>query len=393
MNHYEILGIDKDSTIDEIKKAYRKLAIKNHPDKTPNDKNKKKKEELFKKITESYQILSDPKQKEEYDCSLGYNSSIKQLLERMSGENNMYSFLIKNFVINNIDCIYTYTIDKFKTELINYFRENILLFTKTYGISSSFILDFIMNSFKEEKIEPENIEYHMKIKLDDIFIKKKKLIKVNRKIFCKSCSGNINLYKCKNCMNIYDNNIICSKCDIWNFEEVKCNKCTNGYINNEKIFDVPLNVNKVIFCKEGDLLKNYSYQGNIEINITIDNHELFQTHNHQHLSIKKKLSLYEWIYHYSFDINHPNGEIIPVSHEGTINKNILKIKNMGIPEKDSNIGNLYIILELDKESINENNLFISYPPLNKEFIEHDTTCTEDLVFYPDNCNSDDPVFS
>lgn len=61
---YEILGVKKDSSLDDIKKAYRKLARKFHPDLNPGDK---KAEERFKDISEAYAVLSDPKKREEYD--------------------------------------------------------------------------------------------------------------------------------------------------------------------------------------------------------------------------------------------------------------------------------------------------------------------------------------
>ncbi len=68
-DYYKILGVDKKATPDEIKKAYRKLAIKYHPDKNPNNKAS---EEKFKEINEANEVLSDPEKKKKYD-ELGSN--------------------------------------------------------------------------------------------------------------------------------------------------------------------------------------------------------------------------------------------------------------------------------------------------------------------------------
>lgn len=63
-DYYEVLGVSKDASAEDIKKAYRKMAIKYHPDKNPGDKEA---EEKFKEAAEAYSVLSDPEKRSRYD--------------------------------------------------------------------------------------------------------------------------------------------------------------------------------------------------------------------------------------------------------------------------------------------------------------------------------------
>jgi curved DNA-binding protein len=89
-DYYKLLGLEKRATAEDIKKAYRKLALKWHPDKNPNNKAA---EEKFKKISEAYAVLSDAKKREEYDTF----GSADQFRQRYTQED-----IFRGFDLNDI---------------------------------------------------------------------------------------------------------------------------------------------------------------------------------------------------------------------------------------------------------------------------------------------------
>lgn len=88
-DYYKILGIEKSADTEEIKKAYRKLALKYHPDRNPNNTAA---EEKFKNISEAYAVLSDPEKRKQYD-----NFGSDKFSQRFSRED-----IFRDFDINQI---------------------------------------------------------------------------------------------------------------------------------------------------------------------------------------------------------------------------------------------------------------------------------------------------
>jgi curved DNA-binding protein len=84
-DYYKILGVDKNASQEDIKKSYRKLAMKYHPDRNPGNKEA---EEKFKEVTEANEVLSDPEKRKKYD-TLG--SNWKQYQTRGQGFDSFYS--------------------------------------------------------------------------------------------------------------------------------------------------------------------------------------------------------------------------------------------------------------------------------------------------------------
>src|SRR5215217_6873166 len=76
---YQVLGVKKDAKPEEIKKAYRRLARKYHPDVNPGDKSA---EERFKLITEAHEVLSDPKKRKVYDRFGQYSEQLADAAAR-----------------------------------------------------------------------------------------------------------------------------------------------------------------------------------------------------------------------------------------------------------------------------------------------------------------------
>ncbi len=111
MDYYILLGIERDATIGEIKRAYRRAAFRTHPDRNPIER-KEESEREFKKISEAYQVLSDPIQRKIYDCSgktddfidfVGAKDLFKELFPEFSADISDETWKIIDNIFNDIE--------------------------------------------------------------------------------------------------------------------------------------------------------------------------------------------------------------------------------------------------------------------------------------------------
>lgn len=150
-DYYEVLGVSKSTPQEEIKKAYRKIAIKYHPDKNPNDPSA---EEKFKEAAEAYEVLSNPEKKQRYD-QFGHQGL------NGNGAGNM-----------NMDDIFSH-------------------FGDIFGGGGSPFDSFFGGGGNSRRVRKgTNLRIKLKLDLQEVANGVEKKIKVKRHVTCNVCSGN-----------------------------------------------------------------------------------------------------------------------------------------------------------------------------------------------------------
>lgn len=347
-NYYEILDINKSATEEEIKKSYRKLAVKWHPDKNPN--NKEEAEKKFKEISEAYQVLSDKEKREIYD-----NYGEEGLKGGMGGGGGMGGQSPE---------------DIFRM----FFGGGRSPFSGGGGFDEdNFFGRGGIHSQQQmvRKSEPKVV--NIPISLKELYNGSKKKITLKLKIACNSCDGKggLNMRICQTCngrgIQVTLRQIgpgmmqqIQSHCSTCNGQkkvaEKRCDNCGGNCVKQtEQQFLLVIepgsqNDEKKIFENKGDQMPNQE-AGDVVFILKEEqlNNQLF-TRIGNDLIYNYSMTLGDSICGSTIFFEHLNGENICYKEENLIMPNSYKIiKNKGMPIKDSDnnkFGDLYIVYNI-----------------------------------------------
>jgi len=341
-DYYEVLGVQKESTLQQVKKAYRSKALKYHPDRVEEGK-KKESEEKFKEISEAYGVLSDPKKRKMYD-QYGH-AGIDQ-----------------NFTSDDI----------FKgADFGSVFGDSGLgdIFGQIFGESN---FDIFGSSQKGSRRahRGRDIQYEIEISLEEAYSGVKKKIKVPRNEHCKACDGSgaksgNDLKTCQTCngrgqvmmaSGFFRMAQTCSNCSgrgqiITDY----CPKCHGkGAVRATRSIDVnvPAGVNnstRLRVQNEGEI--GSAGAGDLYLYVHVLDHDIFER-DEQHLYMRLPLSFVKAALGSNVSIPTINGNVSMKIPAGTQSGKVFRLKGRGMPDLRTGItGDLFarVMLEVPKK--------------------------------------------
>jgi molecular chaperone DnaJ len=310
-DYYQILGVSRDASQEDIKKAYRKLAIKYHPDKTGNDPEAEKK---FKAASEAYDTLSNPDKKSRYDNPNPFGGGGRNPFEQFWNGSNPFQ-------------------------------------------SADFSSFFNGGRHQEPMINKgRNINSIIALTLEEMMTGTTKKINLNRRVHCDSCQGtgaqNGDMINCSNCGGIGRVNKTvhyqfgemvtqetCRSCGgQGNKPRTSCTPCS-GTGTTRKEEEVEVNIPKgsiagvsYVLAAKGDWAKSPSNPGDLVITIEEYVHAVYRRDGINLIS-EKQISFKEMCLGTEIDIPNLKGSSLRIKvPPGTQPGKIFRLKGKGLPE-------------------------------------------------------------
>ena len=339
-DYYETLGVSRSATADEIKKAYRKLAVKYHPDKNPGDK---KAEEKFKEISEAYEVLKDDKKKAMYD-QYGHDA-----FSGGAGASGHYQ---------------------------GGFQDPFDLFREVFGGGhSGGIFDSFFGgsaSHYETDRRGSDLRYDLEITLEEAFSGVTKTIEYRHSVACSKCHGSgcepgTSPKTCPQChgrgqvitsQGFFSMSRTCPRCNgTGRIIEKPCTRCRGQGVEMEKTqvkVKVPAGIrngSKLRFQGLGEAGNNGGPSGDLYIVVFIKEHAIFERDDSD-LIIRQPLSFTLAALGGEIQISTLKGEANLKIPAGTQPGTIFKMRGYGMPQMGTTkTGDLlvYVSIEVPKK--------------------------------------------
>ncbi len=315
---YEILGIDKSATAEQIKKAYRKKAIEYHPDKNPGDKQA---EENFKAAAEAYEVLSDPDKKARYD-QYGHQA--------FEGGGGFHGGGM------NMDDIFSQFGD---------------IFGSAFGGGFSGGFGGFGGGAGQRRMKGSNLRIKVKMTLDEIANGVEKKVKVKRKIqakgvsykTCSTCNGTGQVMKVTN--TILGRMQTASTCHVCGgtgqiLESKPNNADAQGMIMEDETVSIKIpagvadGMQLKVSSKGNDAPGSNSIPGDLIVVIEEVEHDTLKREG-ENLHMDLYISVAEAALGTSKDIDAVNGKVRIKLEEGIQSGKILRLKGKGLPSINS----------------------------------------------------------
>ena len=332
-DYYEVLGVQREATKDDIKRAYRKLAIQFHPDKNPGNKSS---EEKFKEATEAYEVLGDEQKRQAYD-QFGFAG-----VEGMGGGPQDHSTVYRDF-----------------EDIFGGFGDFSSIFGSIFGNQTGFAGEHRA----DRPHRGSNLRYDIELPFEKAVYGTTVEIAYSKDDTCKTCAGSGSIDgsgrkvcgTCKGSGQVRRSSgffSISQPCPVCNGEgsviERPCRDCGGSGIAKKKQkikVTIPPGVDdgkRVTIPGQGDVGPNAGAPGDLYVFIHVRAHEYFERHE-QDLYCAVRIDMTTAALGGDVVVNTLDAKKIKVSiPAGTQHGKLLRIREEGVPNPNGKRGDLYV---------------------------------------------------